>query len=121
MLVLPNVLPTQAPVSDYLRDVLSQSQHKAPVCSSVIPSAIQKLLRQNSAYKMFGTRTMYNCIESPTMLTMQRFVGGIVIIPTEDAALDIFCHTNFLPLPTYDEVYEHFKTKIFMKSIRSNT
>ena len=42
MLVSPTVLPTQAPVSDSLRDILSQSQHKAPVYSSIIPSAVQK-------------------------------------------------------------------------------
>ena len=40
MLVSPTVPPTQAPVSDSLRDILSQSQHKAPVCSSIIPSAV---------------------------------------------------------------------------------
>ena len=35
MLVSLTAPPTQAPVSDSLRDILSQSQHKAPVCSSI--------------------------------------------------------------------------------------
>ena len=43
MLVPPTVPPTPAPVFDSLRDTLSQSQHKAPVCSSVIPSAVYSL------------------------------------------------------------------------------
>ena len=86
MLVPQTVSPTQAPASDSLRDILSQSQHKAPVCSSVIPSAMQKFLRQHSAYKMFGTRSMYNCIEPLTILTMQRLVDDLVIIPTDDAS-----------------------------------
>ena len=89
MLVSPSGLPTLAPVPDSLRDILSQSQHKAPVCSSIIPSAVQKFLKQHSAYKMFGTRSMYTCIEPLTVLTMQRLVGVDVIIPKDDVALDM--------------------------------
>ena len=110
ILVPPTVSPTQAPVSDSLRDILSQSQHKAPVCSSVILSVVQTFLRQHSAYKMFGTRSLYNCIEPLTALTMQRLVVEAVIIPQDDVALDLFFRAHFLPLPTYDEVHKHFKT-----------
>ena len=52
------------------------------------------LLRQHSACKMFGTRSMYNCMEPLTILTMQRLVGEI-IIPTDDAALDLFLKANW--------------------------
>ena len=52
LLVSPTVPPTKAPASDSLRDILSHTQHKAPVCSSVIPSA-QKFMKQHSAYKMY--------------------------------------------------------------------
>ena len=106
-------------VPDSLRDILSQSQHKAPVCSSVIPSAIQKFIREHSTYKMFGTRSMYRCIAPMTLLTMQRLVGDLVI-PTDDETLVLFIKTHFLPLPTYDKVNDHFKNKIYMKAIRSN-
>ena len=41
---------------------------------------------------------------------MQRLVGEEVIILTDDAALDLFFRAHFLPLPTYDEVHEYFKT-----------
>ena len=113
--------PTQTPVSDSLRDILSQSQHKAPVCSSVIPSAVQKRLRHHPAYKIFGTRSLYACIEPLTVLTMQYLVGEAVIIPQDDVALDLFFRAHFLPLPTYDEVHEKLKTTIVMKLIRTNT
>ena len=79
-----------------------------------------KKLRQHSAFNIFGTRTIKNCIGPLTILTMQRIVGDVVIIPTDDVALDIFLRAHFLPLPTYYEVHEHFKTRILIKSIRSN-
>ena len=74
MLVFPTVPPTQAPASDSLRDILSQSQHKAPVCDSSIPSSIQKFLREHSAYRMFGTRSMHKCIDPMTLVTLQQMV-----------------------------------------------
>ena len=62
LLVSPTVPQSQAPASDSLRDILSQSQHKAPVCASSIPSSIQKFLREHSAYRMFGTRSMHKSL-----------------------------------------------------------
>ena len=55
----PTVIYQSRLAPDSLRDKLSQSQHKAPVYSSAIPSAIQKFIRDHSAYRMFGTRSMH--------------------------------------------------------------
>ena len=111
----PTVIHQSRLVPDSLRDILSQSQHKAPVCSSAIPSAIQKFIREHSAYRMFGTRPMHKCIEPLTLLTIQRLFGTLVI-RTDDEALVCFLKTNFLPIATFDEVNDHFKNKVYMKS-----
>ena len=120
MLVSPTAPPTQASASDSHRDILSQSQHRAPVCASSIPSSIQKFLREHSAYRMFGTRSMHKYIDPMTLVTLQQMVGDL-IIPVDDSSLALFLRTHFLPLPKHDEVNDHFKSKIYMKSIRTNT
>ena len=54
--------PLPSPSSDFLRDILSQSQHKAPICTSTIPSSVQKFLREHSAYQQCGNRSIISAL-----------------------------------------------------------
>ena len=52
--------------------------------------------------------------------TIQRLVGDLMV-PTDDVSLARFLKINFLPPPTHNEVCDYFKSKNFIKSVRSNT
>ena len=96
------------------------TQHNPPTCTSVVPSVIQKFLRDHVAYLFFGSLPLYNSLDPLTLLSTQQIVD-IDDIPRFDVDLTSFLTKHFFPITTHDEVLEHCKQKVNVKTIRLNS